>query len=249
MAAALPPWPYPRWIAHRGAGTRAPENTLAAFRLGRELGFRMFECDARLSADGVPFLLHDNTLDRTTSGRGAAGRKPWAELAGLDAGAWHSAAHAGEALPRLEQILHFCLEHALLLNVEIKPTPGTEARTTAVVAGMVLALWPRTAVPPLLSSFSAQALHAARQTAPELPRALVFEAPPADWLEQTQRLQCVAVACKHTRWTESRVQEATTAGLRTLAWTVNTPRAAQRLIAWGVDSLFTDNPLLLREPA
>ena len=66
-------WPYPFWIAHRGAGKLAPENTLAAFRLGAEHGFRMFECDAKLSADGLPFLLHDSTLERTSNGHGVAG--------------------------------------------------------------------------------------------------------------------------------------------------------------------------------
>ena len=68
-------WPYPRWIAHRGAGKLAPENTLAAFKLGASLGYRMFECDVKLSADGVPFLLHDATLDRTTNGHGVAGQQ------------------------------------------------------------------------------------------------------------------------------------------------------------------------------
>ena len=58
-------WPYPFWIAHRGAGRLAPENTLAAFRHGAAHGYRMAECDAKLSADGVPFLLHDSTLERT----------------------------------------------------------------------------------------------------------------------------------------------------------------------------------------
>ena len=80
-------WPTPLWIAHRGAGTLAPENTLAAFRLGASHGYRHFECDAKLSADDVPFLLHDATLERTTSGRGAAGALRWSELARLDAGA------------------------------------------------------------------------------------------------------------------------------------------------------------------
>ena len=64
---ALRLWPYPRWVAHRGAGKLAPENTLAAFRLGGEHGYRMFECDVKLSADKVPFLLHDATLERTTN--------------------------------------------------------------------------------------------------------------------------------------------------------------------------------------
>ena len=67
MPSTLPPWPYPRWIAHRGAGKLAPENTLAAFRLGAHYGYRMFECDVKLSADGVPFLLHDDDLARTTN--------------------------------------------------------------------------------------------------------------------------------------------------------------------------------------
>ena len=79
-------WPYPRWIAHRGAGKLAPENTLAAFRLGAQHGYRMFECDAKLSSDGVAFLLHDATLERTTNGHGTAGDQPWGTLAQLDAG-------------------------------------------------------------------------------------------------------------------------------------------------------------------
>ena len=91
----MTPWPYPRWVAHRGAGKQAPENTLAAFRLGAALGYRAFECDVKLSADGVPFLLHDATLERTTSGRGTAGDLPWAALSQLDAGSWHSRAFAG----------------------------------------------------------------------------------------------------------------------------------------------------------
>ena len=70
-------WPYPRWIAHRGAGKLAPENTLAAFKLGASHGYRMFECDVKLSSDGVPFLLHDSTLERTTSGKGMAGEQTW----------------------------------------------------------------------------------------------------------------------------------------------------------------------------
>ncbi|MDO8250569.1 MAG: glycerophosphodiester phosphodiesterase family protein, partial [Rhodoferax sp.] len=92
-------WPYPRWVAHRGAGKLAPENTLAAFRLGASHGYRMFECDVKLSADGVPFLLHDTTLQRTTNavahlGTGrtsaVAGDHPWNTLSQLDAGSWHS---------------------------------------------------------------------------------------------------------------------------------------------------------------
>ena len=108
----MSPWPYPRWIAHRGAGKLAPENTLAAFRLGAALGYRAFECDVKLSADGVPFLLHDAALERTTSGSGLAGDKPWPELSQLDAGSWHGRLHAGEPLPTLAAIAAFVLRNA-----------------------------------------------------------------------------------------------------------------------------------------
>ena len=98
-------WPYPRYVAHRGAGKLAPENTLAAMREGYAHGYRMVEFDVKLSADGVPFLLHDDTLDRTTDGAGPAGALPWSALATLDAGSWHSATYAGEPLPTLRWLL------------------------------------------------------------------------------------------------------------------------------------------------
>src|ERR1700749_353422 len=127
-------WPYPYWIAHRGAGKRAPENTLAAFREGAAQGFRMFECDVKLSADDVPFLLHDSDLERTTSGFGIAGERPWAALSQLDAGRWHGARHAGEPIPTLAAIARFVLANGLAVNLEIKPTPGVETRPGDLVA-------------------------------------------------------------------------------------------------------------------
>src|SRR3954454_17734914 len=116
----LPSWPYPRWIAHRGAGKLAPENTLAAFRLGAAHGYRAFECDVKLSADGVPFLLHDATLERTTSRRGHASALSWSELARLDAGSCHGDRWAGEPVASFAAVAQFCLRNAFALNVEIK---------------------------------------------------------------------------------------------------------------------------------
>ena len=106
----LPAWPYPSLAAHRGAGKLAPENTLAAFRVGQAHGYRMAELDAKLSADGVAFLLHDATLERTTDveavfpdrAKEAKGKKIWpaadftlAEIKRLDAGSWKDAKFAG----------------------------------------------------------------------------------------------------------------------------------------------------------
>ena len=95
----LPAWPYPRLCAHRGAGKLAPENTLTAMRVGHAHGYSMVEFDVKLAADNVAFLLHDATLERTTSGRGRADAMPWRELSRLDAGGWHSAKYAGEMMP------------------------------------------------------------------------------------------------------------------------------------------------------
>ena len=128
----MPGWPYPRWIGHRGAGQLAPENTLAAFALGARHGYRMFECDAKLSADGVVFLLHDATLERTTNGQGLAAELDWAALSRLDAGSWHSPAYAGEPLCTLQALARFCLAQGFALNIEIKPTPGLEHATGGV---------------------------------------------------------------------------------------------------------------------
>ena len=135
----LTPWPYPCWIAHRGAGTLAPENTLAAFRLGADHGFAMFECDVKLSADGEPFLLHDAELERTTNGQGAAGLLSWDALSRLDAGSWHGRAYAGEPLLRLEALARWLQGLGLMVNLEIKPTPGDDTRTGRVVAERVAA--------------------------------------------------------------------------------------------------------------
>jgi glycerophosphoryl diester phosphodiesterase len=233
-------WPYPRWIAHRGAGKLAPENTLAAFRMGSSYGYRMFECDVKLSSDGVPFLLHDSSLERTTNGHGIAGEQPWSALAQLDAGAWHSRSYAGEPLPTLEAIARFCLDNGHCLNIEIKPTPGTERHTGEVVARHAARLWQAAPVPPLLTSFQPEAVQGARDAAPELPRGLLLDNLWTGWLETALTLGCVAVVCNHALWDTSSVTQARSAGFRTLSYTVNDDWAAQRLIELGTDGIITD---------
>ncbi|MGQ0708330.1 MAG: glycerophosphodiester phosphodiesterase [Rhodoferax sp.] len=244
----LPPWPYPRWIAHRGAGKLAPENTLAAFRLGASYGYRMFECDAKLSSDGVVFLLHDATLQRTTNARAVigagqsavAGEHPWSLLSQLDAGAWHSRSYAGEPLPTLANIAQFCRANGYLLNVEIKPTPGTERHTGEVVAREAARLWQGAAVPPLLTSFQPEALMGAQEAAPELPRGLLLDTLWTGWLETALTLGCQAVVCNYALWDASSVTQARSAGLRMLSYTVNDEWPAQHLLDLGTDGLITD---------
>jgi len=236
----LPNWPYPRLAAHRGAGKHAPENTLAAFRHGYAHGYRMIECDVKLSADGVPFLLHDATLERTTSGSGRADALTWRELSQLDAGAWHSPAYAGEPLPTLAAVARWCRANGVALNIEIKPTPGRERETGAAVALDAKALWSGDDVQPLLSSFAREALDAARLAVPELPRAWLVERIPDEWREQAMHLGCIALDVKHTALTEALVQEVHAAGLRLATWTANDPARVADLLRWGVDTVITD---------
>jgi glycerophosphoryl diester phosphodiesterase len=238
---SAPAWLYPRWIAHRGAGNLAPENTLAAFRLGAEYGFRMFECDVRLSADGVPFLLHDRTLERTSNGRGVAGDHSWGELARLDAGAWHSHRYAGEPLASLEALLRFCLANGYALNIEIKPTPGIERRTGEVVAQLAARLWAGAAAPtPLLTSFALDSLRGAKDVQPELPRGLLLDRLRVGWLDAARELDCAAIVCDHALWDAATVARVHAAGMRALSYTVNDEWAARRLIDLGTDGIITD---------
>lgn len=236
----LPHWPYPSHIAHRGAGKLAPENTLAAMRHGASFGYRMFEFDVKLSADGVSFLLHDATLERTTSGTGRAEALPFGALAALDAGSWHSPAFAGEAVPTLAAVARYTRANDMLVNIEIKPTPGAERHTGAAVALDALSLWDGAAVPPLLSSFSEEALAAAREVAPALPRALLVKALPADWLDRLRLLECVALDANHAELTAEVIASAHAAGFRVACYTVNDPARADELFGWGLDSLITD---------
>jgi glycerophosphoryl diester phosphodiesterase len=240
MTPSRTPWPYPRWIAHRGAGRLAPENTLAAFRLGAQHGYRIFECDAKLSSDGVVFLMHDATLERTTNGQGIGGEQPWSALAQLDAGAWHSRQYAGEPLPLLANVAHWCIANGHHLNIEIKPTPGTEDATGRAVALLAARLWHGQAVPPLLTSFQPQALAGARDTAPHLPRGLLLDQLHGGWLDTARQLGCVAVVCNHALWTSALVAEVHLAGLRALSYTVNDEWAAARLVGLNTDGIITD---------
>jgi glycerophosphoryl diester phosphodiesterase len=208
----------------------------------------MFECDVKLSADGIPFLLHDATLQRTTNALSAlgadastvAGEHPWTTLVTLDAGSWHSSEFAGEPMPTLAQIASFCQDQQCLINLEIKATPGLEALTGEVVAKHAAQLWQGAAVPPLLSSFDVASLEAAQASQPELPRALLLETLWSGWLETALRLDCVGVVCDHRLWDLSSMTQAQSAGLRTLSYTVNSAQEARRLLDLGLDCLITD---------
>ncbi len=237
---ALPAWHLPLWIAHRGAGKLAPENTLAAFRVGASHGYRAFECDVKLSADDVPFLLHDTRLDRTTPERGVAGERPWAELSRIDAGSWHTRAYAGEPLPSLDAVARYAQRNGFALNIEIKPTPGLEHATGRVVGEACVRLWRDVPAPLLFSSFRPEALQGVLETAPGIPRALLVDTLWPGWFEMAQSLACVAVVTDYKLMDATLIARLHGAGLRALCYTVSDPAEARRLVALGIDGIITD---------
>jgi glycerophosphoryl diester phosphodiesterase len=237
-------WPYPKMVAHRGGGRLAPENTIAGLACGLAHGFRAVEFDVMLARDGVPVVLHDPYLGRTVAGAGHVFDYDAAELRQMDAGSWFGARFAGESVPLFTEVAAFCQAHGLWMNIEIKPAPGFEARTGAVVAAAAAALG-EVGVAPLLSSFSETALAAARDGAPGLSRALLFDAVPADWQARAGRLGAVAIHCNHRRLDAATAAAIKGAGFGLLCYTVNSAARARRLFAMGVDAVCTDRIDLL----
>ncbi len=226
-------WLYPRIVAHRGGGALAPENTLGAIRLGASMGFKGVEFDVMLAGDATPVLIHDETVERTTNGRGEVPKMSYGELSRLTIG-------KDERIPKFEQAGRLCRELGVWANVEIKPAKGHERATGLAVATLARELWRGAALPPVLSSFSVEALEAAREAAPELPRGYLVGKIPHDWRETMRRLGCVALHCNYKALTAELAAGIHEAGYAILLWTVNDPADARRMRAMGADCLVTD---------
>jgi len=226
-------WPYPRIVAHRGGGALAPENTLGAIRLGASMGFKGVEFDVMLEKDGVPVIIHDETVDRTTDGHGEVSKLSFSELSGFKI-------QKNERIPKYEEAARLCLELGLWANVEIKPAKGFERPTGEAVSRLTKDLWKRAPLGPLLSSFSIEALEAAQAAAPELPRGYLVDKIPDGWRDTMKRLGCVALHCNHKHLTDQLAADIHVAGYSILLWTVNEPIDAKRLFRMGADCLVTD---------
>ncbi len=249
---AAPLWPYPRVLAHRGGGTLAPENTIAAIKIGLERGFRAVEFDAMLAADDVPILMHDPTLERTGRIGGVVSELAAAQLGHMDVGGWHSPRFVGETVPTLQRTLRFCRDHGVWPNIEIKPVPGFEAATGAAVARVTAQAYAELIRPggdradqieprvPLLSSFEPAALIAAREVAPGLPLGWLADDVPPEWREEIARLGCVSLHTNHRHLTAAQAREIKRAGTWLFCYTVNSLQRARTILSWGVDAFCTD---------
>jgi glycerophosphoryl diester phosphodiesterase len=223
--------------AHRGASAEAPENTLAAFCRAVDTGADGIELDVHLSADGVPVVLHDETLERTTDGFGPVGACPLARLRKLDAGSWFAPEFAGERVPTLEETLRL-LAGRLRLNLEVKDTH----------AGMaVLELLSRfAAADVVVSSFDHRLLVRLRRAAPDLPLAVLAG---SDWHRALAMAAALRACAFHPH--VNLVNRPLLAACRrlqlpVLAWTVDDPVRAHVLARLGLAGLFTNDPAGLR---
>lgn len=235
------PLTLPPVIGHRGAAARAPENTLAGFRVAKSLGCSWVEFDVRLTGDNALAVCHDDRLERTTNGRGAISTLPLAAIRAFDAGGWFDRRFAGERVPTLDETLTLCRELDLGANVEIKAEHGQGPATAAAVATTLDRLG-GVRSPLLISSFLKDAVAESAKQMPAIPRAMLFRKVPSNWTAIAAALGCATVNTDQRHLTRELISEIGAAGYPVLAYTVNEAARARQLFGWGVTSVFSDTP-------
>lgn len=234
---------FPPVIGHRGAARHAPENTLAGLRVAASMGVACVEFDVRLTKDGVPVLFHDDTLERTTDGRGRLAALTLAQVQRLDAGAWFARRFAGEGVPTLAQAIRTLAELDLAANIELKPDEAQGAATARAVLDVVRKHWPRRRPRPLLSSFDWSVLATLAVEDASWPRGLLIRTPrQPQWRAWAVRVDAAAIHCGARGLNQPGVEILKRAGLPIAVYTVNDARRARSLWNWGVASIFSDDP-------
>ncbi len=231
-----------KYIAHRGASGYAPENTMVAFKKAAAMGAEWIELDVMLSADGKPFVFHDEELERTTNGRGSFGEVDSNYIGMLDAGGWFSEEFEAEPIPTLEQVLTWISPTRLNLNIEIKPYPGFSHETTMAALQAIHRYWPTYEERILISSFDVSALKLCRQFEPEMRMGLLLNKWQDDSIACAKELDCFSVHLNRKIASPSRILALKEAGFKVCVFTVNRRREAMKFLALGVDAVFTNYP-------
>jgi glycerophosphoryl diester phosphodiesterase len=216
-------------VAHRGWSGRAPENTLAAFRLAMQLpAVQWLELDVQLSRDGIPVVIHDPTLKRTTNGgKRRVSTLTAAELAGLDAGAWYHPDFAGQPVPTLDQVLALTVGRCKL-NVEIK---GEDADPGVIVRQVLNTLKAHGMThDAVITSFRPEVLKAVKQLDATVRTGLILDANPPDLLATVQSLGCSMLSIGYRNLTAKLLDDAAQRGILVMAWTVNGTADLKRLV-------------------
>jgi glycerophosphoryl diester phosphodiesterase len=224
----LPPLKLPRVIGHRGAMAYAPENTLTSFREAKARGATWIEIDVKLTADSVPVLMHDPSLERTMGIDRLVAATPCAELPA--------------AVPTFEQAIGCFRELGLGCNVEIKPCEGREVETARAAVATLRRCWPATLPAPLLSSFKDESLKAALQAAPEFARALLVSELTEGWQARAEEVGAAGMNVGSRKLTAVGAMAVKRGGFALSVWTVNDPDEARAIVGMGADCIITDAP-------
>lgn len=233
-------------IGHRGAMGHAPENTFASFELGWRLGADAVECDVHLSRDGTLAVIHDESLDRTTSGSGLVKDRPWSYIRKLEAGAWYRRKFRGQRVPRLADLLAWVRDketragRPLRLVVEVKNEP---VRYPSVAEAVVRALSAaRFLDRALLISFDHGVVKRAKSLCRRLFAGILFHQPLPDVAARVSWTRADGVFPRHSLVTPAFMRRARARKWFVGAWTANEPADMKRLVRLGVDAVATNYP-------
>jgi glycerophosphoryl diester phosphodiesterase len=225
-------------IAHRGASGYAPENTLAAFRRAVAQGVTFIETDLHLTRDVHFVAIHDDTVDRTTSGHGAVKQLTLAEIRKLDAGAWFASEFIGERVPILEEILDFSRKHDVVFYLELKSDGfwgGEHALISALRdSGEIQRM--------VIISFDPAILANLRKLEPLLMTGMLSDGQLANPFEQAQEIGARQLVLRGDLLTPNLLQEAHRRDIQVVCWTVNQPAHMRLLASAGVDGIMSDYP-------
>jgi glycerophosphoryl diester phosphodiesterase len=237
-------------IGHRGASAYYPENTMSAFEAAYEMGAEMIELDILLSKDGVPVVIHDEALDRTTNGTGRVADYTLVELRKLDAGLWFGREHAGQQIPTLEEVLQFA-KGKIALNIEIKTEAVTDEHLEGIeekALNLVKKYEMENYV--LFSSFDYRAISHLKQLDVDISTALLYEKshsngqPPSKLVND---YKANAFNCSRRQYTKRWAEDTQRHNIPVFVYTVNKEKQMQKMIKRGVSGIFSDKPDVLKQ--
>ena len=235
-------------LGHRGASAHAPENTLAAFNLAFDMGADGVELDVSVTKDGVPVVIHDNRVDRTTDGRGAIAEMTLAEVKQLDAGSFFGGKFRGERIPTLAEVLDGPGRRGIV-NIELKSgRPISVGLEAAAIAKVIEETHARERV--IISSFNHFALASIHAFDAELPLGFLYFDRASVSFPYMKTRPLALPAALHPRFTvvtQGFVQWARRENYKLNIWTVDNPDEMRRLISLGVDSIMTNKPDVLSQ--
>lgn len=230
--------------AHRGASAIAPENTLAAFRAAAAQGAKWIELDVALLADGTLVVIHDDSVDRTTSGTGSLGALTFDDLANLDAGTWFHPRFADERLPTLEQVIAVLGDLGISANVEIKQHKHHRSLDQLIeaVRSAISTRRPETKI--MISSFDPACLKAMAVLEPDLEMAMLWVDLPADWQAHLAAIPASTIHLHYKSLSIGLLESARDSGIKVRAWTANDPVELYSFWNAGLTGVITDDPSL-----